>query len=145
MNERQARSLDISPSPSPAPPPPLSAVEIYVGVGRGFYQSGRHSCASTRRPGVAAEQVLIRATPTRSPPRYPPSRSRRPGSNPANVRRGKFSPPSRRNFASVFNPPNFSTLIDSGGFRYDVYLTQKFSSFSVVLQFTLYFKQTING
>jgi len=46
--------------------PQISPVEIYVGVGRGFYQSGRHSCASTRRPDVAAEQVLIRATPSRS-------------------------------------------------------------------------------
>lgn len=77
MNERQAQSLDI-----PLPPAPLSTVEIYVGVGRGFYQSGRHSCASTRRPGVgAAEQVLIRATLTRSL-RIFPSRPRRPGSTP---------------------------------------------------------------
>ena len=51
MNERS--SLDIP------------GAEIYVGVVAGFYQSGWHSFASTRRPGVGREQVLIRVTVTR--------------------------------------------------------------------------------
>lgn len=67
MNERQAQSLDI-----PLPPLPPPTVEIYVGVGRGFYQFDRHSCASTRRPGVAAEQVLIRVTRSHLPVSLPP-------------------------------------------------------------------------
>ena len=51
MNERS--SLDIP------------GTEIYVGVVGGFYQSDWHSFASTRRPGVGREQVLIRVTVTR--------------------------------------------------------------------------------
>lgn len=51
MNERS--SLDIP------------GAEIYVGVVGGFYQSGWHSFASTRRPGVGREEVLIRVTVTR--------------------------------------------------------------------------------
>lgn len=113
MNERQAQSLDI-----PLPPAPLSTVEIYVGVGRGFYQSGRHSCASTRRPGVGiAEQVLIRATLTRSL-RIFPSCPRRPGFYPAKMCGvdSFHETPRSRNFASIFDL-NFSTLVNSSGFR----------------------------
>lgn len=51
MNERS--SLDIP------------GAEIYVGVVGGFYQSGWHSFAFTRRPGVGREEVLIRVTVTR--------------------------------------------------------------------------------
>ena len=51
MNERS--SLDIP------------GAEIYVGVVAGLYQSGWHSFASTRRPGVGREQVLIRVTVAR--------------------------------------------------------------------------------
>lgn len=50
MNERS--SLDIP------------GAEIYVGVVGGFYQSGWHSFAFTRRPGVGREEVLIRVTVT---------------------------------------------------------------------------------
>lgn len=91
MNERH-RGPQISPPPSL--PPLYRSSEIYVGVGRGFYQSGRHSCASTRRPGVAVEQVLIRLGLGRislpPPPFWPLSYPSFRVLDLANVRRGNF-------------------------------------------------------